>query len=163
MAAAGTSTAVSKFAVPHLYRRLVKLYIRKFDNDIETTVRAWKQTRREFMFYRDATPDEVPLLLERGTEIYNVVLRGIVPIREDPKTGKVFVSYDNETLNANSGYIEPISAEEALRRQYKSFEPEQLKELQQRLVAAGRWQGKLEFDRVPNMKKKKVRCTDPDE
>ncbi|CUI11985.1 Hypothetical protein, putative, partial [Bodo saltans] len=33
-----------------LYRKLIKLYLRKFDTDHQTIIRAWKQTKYEFYF-----------------------------------------------------------------------------------------------------------------
>ena len=153
---------LAPYAVPTLYRQLIKLYIRKFGNNYDVIVRSWKQTKLEFYHYRSAPAEDVPMLIERGKEIFSVVQKGVVPIKLNDK-GQPVYKYDKETLDANDGKVEPISAEEALRRSYKSFSKDELKELQQGLLAAGRWEGKLEFDRVPNMKhRRKVKCTDPD-
>jgi hypothetical protein len=154
--------AAPKYAVPTLYRRLVKMYIGKFGTNYDLIVRAWKQTKFEFYFYGQAPSEDVPALIARGNDIHDALYKGLIPIKEDPKTGKYFVSYDKPTMDANGGRAEPLSGEEFLRRSVKIYKPEELKELQQLLVQANRWQGKLEFDRVPNMKRRKLRCTDPD-
>jgi maltooligosyltrehalose synthase len=149
-------------AVATLYRRLIKMYIKKFDTNHEVIVRAWKQTKFEFYHYRQAPADDVPFLIARGNDIYANIAKGIIPIKEDPTTKKIFVAYDDETLRLNNNSAEPLSGEEFLRRSVRKYSSEELKDMQQMLVQAGRWQGKLEFDRVPNMKKRKLRCTDPD-
>ena len=157
MSAAGSAPYVAPHAVPTLYRQLIKLYIRKFGNDHEVIVRAWRQTKTEFYHYRGAAPEDVPVLVERGREIYKSLAGGIVPVRVNAQTGKPYVHIDKETFEASDGKVEPVSHEEALRRSHKAFSKEELRELQGHLINVGRWHGKLEFDRVPNLKKKKVK------
>ena len=164
MMATPSTRVISPQAVPTMYRRFIKLYMRKFGRNFDVIVAAWKQTRYEFMYYRDAPAEDVPVLFERGEEIYRSLQAGLLPIMQDPTTGKMHVKIDEETLKASGDVIEPMSGEEYLRRHHKKFEPDELKSLQKMLVDCGRWQGKLEFDPMHGLKKKKkVRCTDPDE
>jgi hypothetical protein len=150
-------------AVPTLYRRLLKLYIRKFDTDTTTIVKAWRQTKHEFYHYRAATAEEVPVLLKRGNDIHHSISAGVIPMYENPKTGVRYAKYDKETLAASGNVIDPMSGEEYLRKNYKKFDADELKMMQQKLVDSGRWDGPLEFtdDDMPKIKTKKKRCTNP--
>lgn len=162
--ATASGRVIAPQAVPTMYRRFIKLYIRKFGRNFDLIVAAWKQTRYEFMYYRDAPAEDVPVLFERGEEIYKSIQAGLLPIMQDPTTGKMHVKIDEETMKASGEVIEPMSSEEYLRRHHKKFEDEELKSLQKMLVDCGRWQGPLEFNPLHGLKKKKkVRCTDPDE
>jgi hypothetical protein len=150
-----------------LYRRLIKLYIRRFDTDTETIVRAWKQTKFEFYHFRDAHVDDIPHLLKRGEMIYESLRGGIIPVVRDPKTGLTYCKYNPEILQATGGVIEPITVEDFVRRHHDKMSPEEREEIKAKLVAAGRWAGPAEFspNDIPKMKvrRRKVKCTDPDE
>lgn len=84
---------------------------------------------------------------------------------QDPKTKLAFCRYDNETLMAAGGNIDPISAEEFLRRNKDKLSEQDRSALRDKLKGAGRWKGGDEYldSDVPKVKtKRKVKCTDPD-
>ncbi len=144
----------------------MKLILRKFRDHPDVAVRAWKQAKYEFWHFRGAPKDEIPMLVHRGKMIHQAVMGGIIPVVHNPKTGLSYCRYDKETLAAAGGVIDPISAEEFLRRNYDKIPKEELYELRDKLKEAGRWSGADDFSAkdVPKIKtKRKVKCTDPDE
>jgi hypothetical protein len=151
-----------------LYRKLIKLYLRKFDTDHKTIIRAWKQTKYEFYFHRQASEDERELLIIKGQQIYEAIRGGIVPIYRDPKSGQTFYKYDKDTLAATHNQLDPITAEEFVRRYADKIPKGELEEIRDNLKQVGRWTGPDQFDdkdlhRIKHKKKRRrVKCTDPD-
>lgn len=152
-------------SVPTLYRRLIKLFIRKFPDHPDVCVRAWKQAKFEFYHFKDAPVEDVPTLVNRGRSIYQTVLGGIIPVVQDPKTKLAYCKYDYDTLIAAGGHIDPISAEEFMRRNKDKMSEAERNNLRDKLRESGRWRGPEEFSDkdVPKLKvKRKTKCTDPD-
>lgn len=166
-----TAAVIGGRAAPsRLYRKLIKMYIRKFDTDHNSIIRAWKQTKHEFYFYRSAPPEQVPLLLERGLRIHDTILGGLVPLYEDPKSpagSKPTARYSKEMLQQTGGIVDPVSAEEFVRRNYQKMDPADLSAVREKLQSVGRWNGPVECrpEDVPQLKvkRRKVKCTDPDD
>lgn len=152
-------------SVPTLYRRIIKLIVRKFGSHPDVAVRSWKQAKYEFWYFRNAPKEDVPMLVHRGKMIHSAVMGGIVPVVHNPTTGLSYCKYDKETLAAAGGVIDPISAEEFLRRNADKIDKAELHDMRDKLKEAGRWNGADEFkkDDIPKLKtKRKVKCTDPD-
>ena len=160
------TAATPKYSTPTLYRRLLKLYIKKFDTDIETILRAAKQTKFEFFYHAKATPEEAIALRLRGESVLTAIQGGIVPIYSDPKTGKFYCKYDKETIQACGNTIDPVSGEEFLRRYHDKLPKEDLEFAQKKLKDAGRWTGSMEFKPEESMriktKRMRKKCTDPE-
>ncbi|CAD2215943.1 hypothetical protein AGDE_00602 [Angomonas deanei] len=149
-----------------LYRKLLKLYIRKFDTDHETIVKAWKQTKYEFWMNRNASEEEADLMNLKGQQVYEALRAGIIPVYSNPKTGQTYYRYDADTLNAVHRHVDPVSAEEFLRRFHNKMDPRDVEEIKTKLMQTGRWEGPAEFSDKDLFKlktKRKVKCTDPDE
>ncbi|EKF32110.1 hypothetical protein MOQ_004048 [Trypanosoma cruzi marinkellei] len=151
-----------------LYRRLLKLYIRKFDTDHKTIVAAWKQTKFEFWYHRNDTPEEAELQNIRGQQIFEAIRAGLVPVYRDNKTNETFFKYDADTLKAAHNHIDPVDAEEFIRRYHDKIPPEDVVEMRTMLKRLGRWKGpdelrEEELHRVKQKVTRKTKCTDPDE
>jgi CDGSH-type Zn-finger protein len=160
-----TTSMVPKYTVPTLYRRMLKLYIKKFDTDHDTIIRAARQTKFEFWYHRKATPEEKVALLLRGETIMQSIQSGVIPIYSDPKTGKVYCKYDKETIAAAGNHIDPVSAEEFIRRYHDRIPKDELDFVQKKLKECGRWAGSMEFKPEEALKiktKRRAKCTDPD-
>lgn len=148
-----------------LYRKLLKLYIRKFDTDTTTIVKAWKQTKYEFWTNRNAPEDQADLLNIRGQQVYEALRAGLIPIYHDPKTDRTYYKYDADTLDAVHNHIDPVSPEEFIRRFHNKMDPKDVEEIKGKLKQIGRWQGpdELKDEDVYRVKtKRKAKCTDPD-
>lgn len=151
-----------------LYRRLLKLYLRKFDTDHQTIIRAWKQTKYEFYFHRETPVSERELCIIKGQQVYEAIRAGIVPIYRDAKSGQMFYKYDKDTLAANHNQLDPITAEEFVRRYADKIPKNELEEIRANLKGVGRWVGPDEFSekdlhRIKHKRKRRrVKCTDPD-
>lgn len=148
-----------------LYRRLLKLYVRKFDTDTSTIVKAWKQTKYEFWCARNATAEEADLLNIKGQQIYEAVRAGLIPVYTNPKTGQTYYKYDRDTLDAVHNHIDPVSPEEFIRRFHDRMDPRDVEEIKSTLKDLGRWKGpdELRAEDVYRVKtKRKAKCTDPD-
>lgn len=159
-----------KWSGPTLYRRLLKLYISKFNTDVPTIIRAAKQTKFEFYFHRGCSVEDAVALRRRGELVHQAIQGGVIPIYSDAKTGKMFCKYDQATLAASGGHVDPMDAETFVRRYHDKIPKEDLEAIQQNLVKAGRWAGEIEFRAedtlTAQMKKKRkprVKCTDPEE
>ena len=153
-------------SVPTLYRRMLKLYMSKFPDHNDIVVRAWKQTKFEFYHFRSAPAEDVPMLVNRGRSNYQAVQGGVVPVVQDPKTKLAYCKYDKDTLLAAGGHIDPISAEEFMRRNKDKMSDGDREMMRDRLKDVGRWKGPDVFSDadVPKVKvKRKKKCTDPDE
>ncbi|RNF05046.1 hypothetical protein TraAM80_04766 [Trypanosoma rangeli] len=151
-----------------LYRRLLKLYIRKFDTDKKTIIAAWKQTRFEFWYHRNDTPEVAQLHNIRGQQIYEAIRAGLIPVYRDSKTNKTFLKYDSDTLKASHNHIDPVDAEEFIRRYHDKIPAEDVAEMQATLKKLGRWKGpnELRDEDLHHFKRKvtrKMKCTDPDD
>lgn len=151
-----------------LYRRLLKLYLRKFDTDHSTIIRAWKQTKFEFYYHRNASVEDRELLIIKGQQVYEAIRGGIVPCYRDPKSGEMYFKYDKDTLAATHNQLDPISAEEFVRRYADKIPKSELEDIQRKLKEVGRWQGPDEFSDADlvrmkfKKKRRRVKCTDPD-
>lgn len=151
-----------------LYRKLIKLYLRKFDTDHQTIIRAWKQTKYEFYYHRQSTAEEQELLILKGQQIFEAIRGGVVPVYRDPTSGSTYYKYDKDTLAATHNQLDPISAEEFVRRYADKIPKNELEEIQKNLKQVGRWSGPDEFSdkdlhRIKHKKKRRrVKCTDPD-
>lgn len=148
-----------------LYRKLLKLYIRKFDTDSNTIIKAWKQTKYEFWCARDATGEEADLLNIKGQQVHEAIRAGLIPQYTNPKTGQTYFKYDRDTLDAVHNHVDPVSAEEFIRRFHNKMDPRDVEEIKSTLKQLGRWNGpdELRFEDVYRVKtKRKVKCTDPD-
>lgn len=148
-----------------LYRKLLKLYIRKFDTDTNTIVKAWKQTKYEFWCARNATGEEADLLNIKGQQILEAIRAGLIPMYTNPKTGQTYYRYDRDTLDAVHNHIDPVSPEEFIRRFHDKMDPRDVEEIKGTLKELGRWKGpdELRPEDVYRVKtKRKVKCTDPD-
>lgn len=149
-----------------LYRRLLKLYIRKFDTDTNSIVKAWKQTKYEFWLNRNATGEEADLLNIKGQQIHEAIRAGLIPIYSNPKNGQTYYRYDADTLDAVHHHIDPVSPEEFVRRFHTRMDPRDVKEIRATLKKLGRWTGPDELrdaDVYRVKTKRKAKCTDPDE
>lgn len=148
-----------------LYRKLLKLYLRKFDTDTETIVKAWKQTKFEFYNNRNAAPEDAELLNIKGQQIHEAIRAGLIPIYHDSKTDKTYYRYDKDTLSAVHNHVDPVTPEEFIRRFHNRMDPRDVEEIKATLKKLGRWQGSDELSKkdVYRIKtKRKVKCTDPD-
>ncbi|KAG8344020.1 hypothetical protein ERJ75_001655900 [Trypanosoma vivax] len=150
-----------------LYRRLLKLYTRKFDTDHETIVGAWKQTRYEFWLHRDAPPEEAELHNIRGQQIHDGIRAGLIPLYKNDKTRETFFKYDADTLKAAHNHVDPIDLEEFVRRYRDKMQPEDVEEVRTALKKLNRWKGPdlLRDEDLYSLKQKVRRksCTDPRE
>ncbi|RNF20571.1 uncharacterized protein Tco025E_03746 [Trypanosoma conorhini] len=151
-----------------LYRRLLKLYLRKFDTDYKTIVAAWKQTKFEFWYHRNDPPEVAALHNVRGQQIYEAIRAGLIPVYRDGKTNETFFKYDADTLQAAHNHIDPVDAEEFLRRYHDKIPPEEVAELMSTLKKLGRWKGPSELrgEDLHHVKRKvtrKTKCTDSDD
>ncbi|KPA85048.1 putative mitochondrial hypothetical protein [Leptomonas pyrrhocoris] len=149
-----------------LYRKLLKLYLRKFDTDTNTIVRAWKQTKYEFWVHRSANPEEADLLNIKGQQILEAIRAGLVPVYHNSKTNQTYYKYDADTLSAVHNHVDPVSAEEFVRRFHDRMDPKDVEEIKATLKKLGRWTGPDELrkeDLVKLKTKRKVKCTDSDE
>ena len=148
-----------------LYRQLLKCFIRKFDTDTETIVKAWRQTKYEFYFFRDAEGDELELVTIRGQQVLEAIRGGVIPVLHDPATNQSYCRYDAETIAAAQGVLEPLDAEEFVRRYQDKIPVEARSEMMSKLMSVGRWKGPDEF--IAQYKKvvrrRKQKCTDEDE
>nr|CCC96105.1 unnamed protein product [Trypanosoma congolense IL3000] len=150
-----------------LYRRLLKLYIRKFDTDHRTIVEAWKQTKFEFWCHRHASPEEAALHNIRGQQIYEGIRAGLIPMYQKGNSGDVFFKYDSDTLKAAHNHIDPVDFEEFVRRYHDKIRPEDVEEVKATLKKLGRWKGPdhlsdSDLHRLKHRVKRKIKCTDPD-
>ncbi|KAH9578795.1 hypothetical protein LSM04_004767 [Trypanosoma melophagium] len=151
-----------------LYRRLLKLYLRKFDTDHKTIVAAWKQTKFEFWYHRNDSPEEAEMHNIRGQQIYEAIRAGLIPVYRDSKSNKTYFKYDADTLKAAHNHIDPVDAEEFIRRYHDKIPSEDVAEMKTMLKKLGRWKGPdtLRDEDLHRIKRKVVRkqkCTDPDE
>lgn len=124
-----------------LYRRLLKLFMRKFDTDTNTIIKAWKQTKYEFWMHRHASQAEAEALNIKGQQIHEAIRAGLIPQYTNPKTGQTYYKYDADTLNAVHNHVDPVSAEEFLRRFHDKMDPQDVQEIRSKLKDIGRWQG----------------------
>ncbi|KAG5471223.1 hypothetical protein CUR178_02534 [Leishmania enriettii] len=149
-----------------LYRKLLKLYLRKFDTDTNTIIRAWKQTKYEFWVHRHASKEEADLLNIKGQQVLEAIRAGLVPVYHNSKTNQTYYKYDADTLKAVHNHVDPVSPEEFLRRFHDRMDSRDVKEIKATLKKLGRWTGPDEFrekDLFRVKTKRKVRCTDPDD
>lgn len=149
-----------------LYRKLLKLYIRKFDTDTETIVKAWKQTKYEFWLGRNADEETADAMNIKGQQVYEALRAGLIPVYSNPKTGQTYYKYDKDTLKAVHNHVDPVSPEEFIRRFHDKMDPRDVEEIREQLKQVGRWKGPDELSKKDlfRMKtKRKVKCTDPDE
>lgn len=149
-----------------LYRRLLKLYIRKFDTDTNTIIKAWKQTKYEFWVHRNAVGEEADLLNIKGQQVHEAIRAGLIPLYHNPKTDQTYYKYDADTLSAVHNHIDPVSAEEFIRRFHDRMDPKDVEEIKATLKKLGRWTGpdELRKEDIYKLKtKRKVKCTDPDD
>lgn len=149
-----------------LYRRLLKLYLRKFDTDTNTIIRAWKQTKYEFWMNRNANKEEAEQLSIKGQQVLEAIRAGLVPVYHNSKTSQTYYKYDADTLQAVHNHVDPVTAEEFLRRFHDKMDPQDVADIKATLKKLGRWTGPDELrkeDLFRIKKKRKVKCTDPDE
>lgn len=150
-----------------LYRKLLKFYIKRFNTDYETIVKAWKQTRYEFLSNKGVSKDDAEVLLLRGQQIHHALLCSIVPVYHNEKENRTYAKYDAEMLTVNARHVDPITHEEFIRRYHDKIPKEDLQEYIAKLKTMGRWQGSEELsdkDLVKvKSKRRRVKCTDPEE
>lgn len=151
-----------------LYRRLLKLYLRKFDTDQKTIIAAWKQTKFEFWYHRNDTPEEAELQNIRGQQIYEAIRAGLIPVYRDMKTNETFFKYDADTLRAAHNHIDPVDAEEFVRRYHDKMRPEDVAEVKSTLQKLGRWKGpdvlrEEDLHRVKRKVQRKTKCSEPND
>lgn len=144
-----------------LYRKLLKLYIKKFDSDVETIVKAWKQTKYEFYAHSrrnnpDLPQDDFDAFNIHGQQVHTAIQAGVIPIMQSADGKNTYARYDNETIRAAHHQIDPVDAEEYLRRHHDRLSVEERDEIRDRLKAAGRWKGPDEFS-DKDVSKMKVR------
>lgn len=144
-----------------LYRRFIKFFIRRFDNDYETIIKSWKQCKYEFWTASAAqnpnmTAEDALALNIRGQQILDGLISTIIPIYTNDATGQTYAKYDSETLRAAHHQVDPIDAEEYLRRYHDRIPEEEREEIKQRLKDSGRWKGPDEFS-SEDLNKLKVR------
>eukprot|EP00744_Colponema_vietnamica_P017473 GILI01024556.1.p1 GENE.GILI01024556.1~~GILI01024556.1.p1 ORF type:complete len:264 (+),score=68.26 GILI01024556.1:58-849(+) len=132
-----------------LYRKLLKLYIKKFDTDVETIVKGWKQTKYEF--YTNSrrnqphlTDEDCAALNIRGQQVHMAIQAGVIPIVQNAE-GESYARYDADTIRAAHHQIDPVDAEEYLRRHHDRLSVEERDEIRDKLKAIGRWKGPDEF------------------
>lgn len=144
-----------------LYRRFIKFFIRRFDTDTETIIKSWKQCKYEFWMSSLAqnpnlTDDDALAMNIRGQQILDGLISTIIPIYTNDATGKTYAKYDSETLRAAHHQVDPIDAEEYLRRYHDRLPKEEVEDIKRRLKEAGRWKGSDEFS-SEDLNKLKVR------
>lgn len=164
--AAVSSLELSPIPPSLLYRKLLKLYIRKFDTDSNTIVKAWKQTKYEFWCNRNAVGEVADMLNIKGQQIHEAIRAGLIPVYENPKTGQTYYRYDADTLDAVHNHIDPVNPEEFIRRFHNKMDPRDVEEIKGTLKKLGRWSGPEELrseDLYQVKTKRRVKCTDPDE
>ncbi|KAG5470804.1 hypothetical protein LSCM1_02054 [Leishmania martiniquensis] len=149
-----------------LYRKLLKLYLRKFDTDTKTIIRAWKQTKYEFWVNRHVSNEEADLMNIKGQQILEAIRAGLVPVYHNSKTNQTYYKYDADTLKAVHNHVDPVSPEEFLRRFHDRMDPRDVEEIKAKLKKLGRWTGPDELRKEDLFRvktKRKAKCTDPDE
>ncbi|KEG15567.1 hypothetical protein DQ04_00031010 [Trypanosoma grayi] len=152
-----------------LYRKLLKLYLRKFDTDHKTIVAAWKQTKFEFWYHRNDAPEEAAMQNIRGQQIYEAIRAGLIPVYRDSKTNETYFKYDADTLKAAHNHIDPVDVEEFIRRYHDKIPTDDVAEVKSTLKKLGRWKGpdvlrEEDLHRVKQkVKRVKTKCTDPDD
>jgi hypothetical protein len=149
-----------------LYRQLLKLYLRRFDTDVETIVKAWRQTRFEFESNRGVSAEDAAAYIVRGQQILHVIRSTIVPLCVDERTGRKFARYDKELLEATNGVVDPISPEEFIRKYHDKMNAEDVTAIKAMLKQTGRWEGNDEL-RPEDLhkiktKRRRTKCTDPE-
>ncbi|KAK7196109.1 hypothetical protein NESM_000545800 [Novymonas esmeraldas] len=152
-------------SVSLLYRKLLKLYLRKFDTDTNTIIRAWKQTKYEFWVHRNAPKEEADQLNVKGQQVLEAIRAGLVPVYHNSKSNLTYYRYDADTLNAVHNHVDPVSPEEFLRRFHDRMDPKDVEEIKGTLKKLGRWTGPDELRKEDLFRvktKRKVKCTDPD-
>ena len=157
-AAAAAATGLTPASV---YRRLLKMYIRKFAPHYKFIVHAVRQTKFEFYANKDVAAEEVPVLLQRAQEIGTGIEHGLIPVVKNGR-GELVGKVNREMFNAGGGVVEPLSLQDSLLRLRPQISDEEFARAKQMLQQMGRWEER--GDVVASIKKKtKARCSDPDE
>eukprot|EP00760_Papus_ankaliazontas_P030772 PhM_4_TR5016/c0_g3_i1/m.53490 len=124
-----------------LYRRLIKVYIKKFGRDHNTIIRAWRTTKAEFYRHRALTDaEEIVKMKKAAMNIEKTVIGGIIPVMTSPDRKGAYYKITKETLSASEGHVDPCTGEEFIKK-FQSYIKQQDREyMEAKLRAAGKWQ-----------------------
>ena len=140
-----------------MYRRLVKMYLRKFRPNYKFIVHAVRQTKFEFYQNANAPKEDVPAMLERAAEIQKGIEFGMIPVVKNGR-GELVGKVNHDMFAAGGGVVEPLSLQDGLLRLQPQISDEEFQRSKEILKQLGRWE-----DRAPavqSIKTKVAKCTD---